>query len=75
MNKRIAELRKQAILLNTEANELEAREIKDDELFIVVENIQDGRPRASGPFTWEVASRAVVSGNNRYICDYGGLLP
>jgi len=70
------ELRKQAKKLEKQAHELERKEIKKHEKFIVVENIQDERlPNASGPFTWDEAISVVENFPNRYICRYGMLLP
>ena len=71
------ELRKRAKALEDEAWSIERAEIDSHERFMVFEAIQDGRPRVSGPFTWEKAEEAVRSGPRgvRVICDYGGLLP
>ena len=42
--------------------------------FAIVEQIQDGRPRVTGPLDWAQAEHAA-KGYNRTICDFGGLLP
>ena len=68
-------LRQRAKHLLDEAYKLEGNALKGHERFIVVESIQDGRPRASGPFTWDEAVAASKGWPGRYICDYGGLLP
>lgn len=42
--------------------------------YAIVEQIQDGRPRVTGPLTWDEAEAAAAH-PNRFICDFGGLLP
>lgn len=70
------ELRKQAKALEDQAWEMDRAEIRSHERFMVGENIQDeGRPRVSGPFTWDEAAKAVRDHPNRFICDYVSLLP
>ena len=70
-------LRERANALETQAWEIERAELSGQERFMVVEPIQDGRPRASGPFTWDEAERLVreFPTGARYICDYGAPLP
>lgn len=69
------QLRSKASELERRANSIEAERISIDAKFIVVENMQDGRPRASGPFTFDDASKIVSLSRKRFICDYGPLLP
>jgi len=71
------ELRTQAKALEDEAWEMDRKEARKDKSYMVGENIQDGRPRVSGPYTWDEAAevcRAVPKGV-RFICDYGLPLP
>ena len=68
-------LRRRARGLERAAMEIESREIARKALFIVVEEIQDGRPMASGPYAWAKANKIAGRGPNRTVCDYGGPLP
>ena len=68
-------LRRDAARIINEANEIEGREAGAKSRFIVVEVIQDGRARASGPFTWDEAEKIASASPNRTICDYGLVLP
>ena len=73
-----AELRAKAKDLEDEAWEMDRDEARKDKSYMVGENIQDeGRPRVSGPYTWDEAAevcRAAPKGV-RFICDYGVPLP
>ncbi len=73
--KRIADLRVQAKRLENEAADLERETVDTQGCFMVIERIQDGRPRCSGPMAWDEAVEASNAGHNRYIADYGPLLP
>lgn len=70
-----AKLREQARGLINQAYQLERAEVRSHERFMIVEQIQDGRPRVSGPFTWDEAYKVVRENPNRTICDFGALLP
>lgn len=69
------QLRAEARDLEARAWEIEAAAVSDTDRFVVVETIQDGRPRASGPMTFEQAQQACKYNRNLTICDYGALLP
>ncbi|KKN90056.1 hypothetical protein LCGC14_0231690 [marine sediment metagenome] len=72
-----AELREQAKALDAQAHEIERAELKGHERFMVAENIQDGRPQVSGPYTFDEAKEVCdrMPRGVRFICDYGGPLP
>lgn len=71
------ELRAQAKKLEDQAWEIDREEARKDKSYMVGENIRDGRPLVSGPYTWDEAAKychAVPQGV-RFICDYGSPLP
>ena len=72
---KVMTLREEARRITKLADTLERQDIDLNARFIVVETIQDGRPRASGPLTWNEAEEACRNHLNRMICDYGELLP
>ncbi len=71
------ELREQAKALEDQAWEMDRKEARKTKSYMVGENIQDGRPRVSGPFTWDEAAKFVRAAPKgaRFICDYGAPLP
>ncbi len=71
------ELRSQAKTLEDEAWEMDRAEARKDKSYMVAENIQDGRPRVSGPYTWDEAAEICRSRPKgvMFICDYGAPLP
>ena len=74
-NKTPQQLRAEAKGLIDLAWEIDAAATEDSRQFIVVETIQDGRPMASGPMTFDQARLACQRNPNLTICDYGALLP
>ena len=70
-----SEFRAQAKALEKKAWELDRAEARKGKRYMVIEVIQDDRPRVSGPFTWDEAAKLCRDFPNRTICDYGSPLP